>query len=275
LVADYFPYNHKVLKIPLFPGLFYLPGLHFWSAGIGKDAISFGAIAIFLYSLQFFKYNKWLLVLSFGLLYFTRPHIAQVLVLATGTVLLFNYKIKTSIKVLLLIIIIPLSIFLSSSTLEIMKINEFSMSSFEAFANFKIAHLSKEKIGSSIDLSSYSSLMKLFTYLYRPLFLDAHNFFSFLSSFENFIYLFLSFALLTKLSLKGIQEMPIFLKIASITFCLVTLAFMNSLANLGIILRMKNMTMIYFMLFCFYQISYEKKRLYAKLSKRKSVTLPR
>lgn len=53
--------------------------------------------------------------------------------------------------------------------------------------------------------------------------------------------------------------MPLFIKAGMITFIPVTLAFMNSLSNLGIIMRMKNMTMIYFLLFCFFLIAYNKK----------------
>ena len=58
--------------------------------------------------------------------------------------------------------------------------------------------------------------------------------------------------------------MPLFLKAGIITFIPVTLAFMNALSNLGVVMRMKNMTMIYFLLFCFFLIAYNKKLRYQR-----------
>lgn len=42
-------------------------------------------------------------------------------------------------------------------------------------------------------------------------------------------------------------------------FVPVTFAFANSLSNLGITMRMKNMTLIYLILFIFYLVVYQKK----------------
>jgi hypothetical protein len=54
-----------------------------------------------------------------------------------------------------------------------------------------------------------------------------------------------------------------------VTFIPVTFAFMNALSNLGIIMRMKNMLMIYFLLFCFYLIVHKKNTLHLRAIDRK------
>lgn len=268
MVADLFPTNHSVLNIPLFPAIFYFPNLHFWTAGVGKDAISFWAIALFLFAIQHYKSKWWMAIIALFFAYMTRPHIGQALIAASGIALILGTEIKMQYKILLSLAAFGASIWLSSKTLEALKLTEFSLESMEMFADSKAAGLGKARIGSSVDLTSYSWPMRLFTYMFRPLFIDAHNIMSFLSSFENALYLYLSFYIYRNWTPEALRDMPIFIKIGIITFIPVTIAFMNSLANLGIVMRMKNMTMIYFLLFCFFLIAYNKKLRYQKLQEK-------
>lgn len=268
MVADLFPTNHSVLNIPLFPAIFYFPNLHFWTSGVGKDSISFWAIALFLYSIQQYKSKWWMAVVALFFAYMTRPHIGQALIAASGIALILGTDIKMQYKILLSLTAIGASIWLSSKTLEVLRLTDFSLESMEMFADSKIGNLGKARIGSSVDLTSYSWPMRLFTYMFRPLFIDAHNIMSFLSSFENALYLYLSFYIYRNWTPEALRDMPIFIKIGIITFIPVTIAFMNSLANLGIVMRMKNMTMIYFLLFCFFLIAYNKKLRYQKLQEK-------
>lgn len=132
------------------------------------------------------------------------------------------------------------------------------MESFEALADAQIDFLNRGSVGSAVDLGSYSWPMRLFTYLYRPLFFDAHNFTSFLASFENFIYLILTVVVLVKVNLfKTWHTMPTVVKGGFFAFLGSAITFSNSLSNLGIIMRMKNMTMIYFLIFMVFALSYQ------------------
>jgi len=259
MVADRFPVNYSVINIPLFPLIFYFPNLHFWTSGVGKDSVAFWAIAMFLYAIQQHKSKWWLAIIALFFAFMTRPHIGQALIAASGVALLLETDIKFQYKIILTTAVIGISIWLSSTTLDALKINDFSMETLGIFAESKVANLGKERTGSSFTLSSYDWPMRLFSYLFRPFFLDAHNIMSFLSSFENALYLYLSFYIYRNWSLEAFRDMPIFIKVGIITFIPVTIAFMNSLANLGIVMRMKNMTMIYFVLFCLWLIIYQKK----------------
>lgn len=110
--------------------------------------------------------------------------------------------------------------------------------------------------------------MKIFTYMYRPLFIDAHNIIAFLSGFENILYLYLTFFIVRNWTPEALRDMPVFIKAGIIAFVPITIAFASSLSNLGIIMRMKNMTMIYFVLFVFFLIAYNKKLRIQKLQEK-------
>ena len=182
----------------------------------------------------------------------------QALIAGGGLAILLGSEVKMAYKIILGGLAGALAISLIPSTLEALKIDELSLESLELLAGSKVGNLNDSHVGSGFDLASYPWPLKLFTYLFRPLFFDAHNFVAFFSSFENLLYLYLSFFIYRNWSLEALRDMPLFIKAGMITFIPVTIAFMSSLSNMGIIMRMKNMTMIYFLLFCFFLISYNK-----------------
>ncbi|WP_439475783.1 hypothetical protein [Algoriphagus formosus] len=259
MTAELFPTNHEVFGIPLFPTVFYFLNLHFWTAGVGKDAISFWGIAWFLFAIQKYKHRWWQGVIALFFVYMARPHMGQALIGGAAMAIILGSEIKIQYKVLMGIAAGVGTFFLLDSTAEFLKLEEISIDSLSALSSETASHLRSGKVGSAIDVSTYSFPLRLFTYLFRPLFLDAHNFVALFSSFENLAYLWLSFFIYRNWTPEAIRDMPLFIKAGMITFVPVTLAFMNSLSNLGVVMRMKNMTMIYFLLFCFFLIAYNKK----------------
>lgn len=264
MVAQLFPTNHSVLNIPLFPAIFYFPNLHFWTSGVGKDSVSFWAIAWFLFALQNYKSKWWQCVVALFFIYMIRPHMGQALIAGSGIAILFGSELKFQYKIILGAMAISATSYLMAGTLEFLKLDDFDLESIMAKSETTSSNLNNSYVGSGVDISSYSWPMKLFTYMFRPLFFDAHNIMAFLSSFENVLYLWLSFFIYRNWTPEAIRDMPLFIKAGMITFIPVTIAFMNSLSNLGIVMRMKNMTMIYFLLFCFYLIVHSKKTRYIR-----------
>jgi len=258
LVATLFPTNHKVLNVPLFPTFFYFLNLHFWSAGVGKDAICFWGIAWFLFSLQNYKRYWWQALIALFFVYMARPHMGQALLGGSALAIVLGSEIRIEYKILLGILASIGGFMLIGKTAEFLKIEEMSLESLSSLSEMTAGNLSRGNVGSAVNISSYSFPMKLFTYMFRPLFLDAHNFVAFFSSFENALYLWLSFFIYRNWTPEAIRDMPLFIKAGMLTFIPVALAFMNALSNLGVVMRMKNMTMIYFLLFCFFLIAYNK-----------------
>lgn len=264
MVATLFPTNFKVLNISLFPYVFYFLNLHFWTAGVGKDAISFWGIAWFLYAIQNYKKNWWQAALALFFVYMSRPHMGQALIGGAAMAIMIGSEIRIQYKVILGVLAALGTYFLMGRTIEFLQVEELTIDALTAKSEVTARNLSRGNVGSAVDISSYSLPMRLFTYLFRPLFIDAHNFVALFSSFENALYLWLSFFIYKNWTPEALRDMPLFLKTGIITFIPVTLAFMNSLSNLGVVMRMKNMTIIYFLLFCFFLIAYNKKLRYNK-----------
>ena len=269
LVYKHFPTNHEILGVPLFPTVFYISNLHFWTSGVGKDAIAFWAISWFLFSIQQYKEKWWQASIAFFFVYMTRPHMGQALIGGAAIAILMGTDIKRTYKFGLAALALIGSIYMSTFTLDALRMEDFNVSTLESYSSLKSGLLNKAYVGSSVNISAYSWPYKLFTYLFRPLFFDAHNIVSFISSFENLLYLWLSLFIYKNWSVEALRDMPLFLKAAMVTFIPVTFAFMNALSNLGIAMRMKNMLMIYFLLFCLYLIVHKKYTLHLRSLDRK------
>lgn len=269
MVAEYFPTNHKVLNIPLFPYVFYFLNLHFWTAGVGKDAICFWGIAWFLFALQKYRSRWWEALIALFFVYMARPHMGQALIGGAAMAIMLGSEMKIQYKIALGLFAAGGTFYLLGSTTEFLKLEELSLESLNEKSMVTARNLSRGNVGSAVDISSYSLPMRAFTYLFRPLFFDAHNFVALFSSVENAVYLWLSLFIYRNWTPEAIRDMPLFLKAGIITFIPVTFAFMNALSNLGVVMRMKNMTMIYFLLFCFYLISHNQKQRYLRAMDRK------
>ncbi|MEX2512912.1 MAG: hypothetical protein WD398_08405 [Cyclobacteriaceae bacterium] len=198
-----------------------------------------------------------------------RPHMGQALIAGSGIAILFGSGLKFQYKIILGALALSATVYLMAGTLEFLKLEDFDLESIMAKSETTSSNLNNSYVGSGVDISSYFWPMKLFTFMFRPLFLDAHNIMAFLSSFENATYLWLSFFIYRNWTPEAIRDMPLFIKAGMVTFIPTTIAFMNALSNLGITMRMKNMLMIYFLLFCFYLIAHNKKQRYVRAMDRK------
>src|SRR5690606_7945566 len=102
--------------------------------------------------------------------------------------------------------------------------------------------------GSGIDMTSYSLPMKLFTFWFRPLFVDSPNLMGIVISFENVLYIYMFSRILNKDFLRYIKEAPAMVKMSGVVFLSISISMTFVMSNLGIIIRQKSQIM-YFMLF--------------------------
>lgn len=258
MTAEYFPTNHFIFGVPLFPSVFYFLNLHFWTAGVGKDAICFWGIAWFLFALQKYNSRWWQGLIALFFVYMARPHMGQALLGGSAMAIMLGSELKIHFKIVLGIAAGFGTYLLLDSTAAFLKVEELNLETLTELSETTAGNLSRGNVGSAVDISSYSLPMRLFTYMFRPLFFDAHNFVAFFSSIENLVYLWLSLFIYRNWTPEALRDMPLFLKAGILTYIPVALAFMNALSNLGVVMRMKNMTMIYFLLFCFFLIAFNK-----------------
>lgn len=241
----------RLAGISLWPGILLLPSLHFWSSGIGKDSLTFLFIAMFFYGIR--DLRKYLFLVGFSVicLYHVRPHMAFIVLLSTAFMLFIDGKLHFSYKLVFFVLAAAGFATIYEEVLVFLKVDELSTENVENLFNTSSENLSYGK--SFVDMSGYPYPLKLFTFWYRPLFFDAHNISSFINSIENFIALTLTIAVFAKVNpLHGYRNSPNAVKIMLLTFLLASIAFAGALSNFGIIVRMKNMTFVYFLFFLIY-----------------------
>ena len=247
--------NVKIFGLPVIPFLFYFPNMNFWTAGVGKDTLCFFGIACFLYSLMSFGKRIIPLVLSFALVYYIRPPMAMILMGGATIGIVFSGKVKLVYRLLVPVAALGVFFMAYSQVAKFLKVDDLSVKSLQHVATDKAIILSRGATSSSINISGYSVPFRLFTYLYRPLFFDVHNFISLSASIENLVYLLITIMWIKAVKWRDFRQMPFWMVTGGVIFLLAMLVFSNSLGNLGIIMRMKNMTMIYFLFVMIWSMS--------------------
>ena len=226
--------------------LFLLPNTHFWSSSIGKGSVIILGIGLAVYGISRFNRRFYTILAGALLIFVIRPHVLLALLigLALG-VLLTNKGIKWFFRIPIILAAVALIILVSDEVVEftgIETINVFESSSIDRRAS------ELGKGGSGIDITSYSQPMKFFTFMYRPLFVDAPGMLGILTSFENLFILLLTLRMLTIIGpvwnkASGFHKTTIFFLIMG-AFALAQIS-----GNLGIAMRQKAQLMPLFYIF--------------------------
>ncbi|NJW53433.1 hypothetical protein [Salinimicrobium oceani] len=254
------PVKIKVFKkIDFLILILFLPNMHYWTSSLGKGAPIFLGLMMFAYALKDPKNRFILMVLSSSLIYFIRPH--MFLFVAVGTVLGYmsgQEKVSLGKKILIYVGLVGGLVVIQDQILAVagLEDSENLAADFQDFSENRAAELGKS--GSGVDMSSYSLPFKLFTFWFRPLFIDAPGIMGLIVSIENLIYLLLFGKILQKSFLKFIRRAPIAVKMSLVVFLSASFAMTFVMSNLGIIIRQKSMVM-YFIFFVIYYFLAQKK----------------
>lgn len=249
--TNYFA-GFKIFGIPIFPWIWFLPNLHFWSSGIGKDTLLFFCIALFVFSLQHLKKRFFGVLLSVLLSLVIRPHITLFLIVSFGIGYTFDGRLKSYQKVIIFLLFALLFGSIFSYVLDFVKLESLESQSIADYTSNKAAKLNQADSSSGLDISGYPYPIKVFTFLYRPLFFDVNGVLAILASIENLILMIFTIKVLRNKPMKGFKRANFLLKGAMIYFVLGALSFSLILGNLGIMLRQKNMFYPLFFLFGFW-----------------------
>lgn len=251
------PYNKIINGYLLFPTVFFLPNLHFWSAGVGKDTTLFLCIGMFIYGLMKPLTRIPLIVLAGLLSMAIRPHITLFLLVGFGLAYIFGGKISGFQRLAFSAVLIGIGFAILPSVMEFAKIEEASVESFDSFAQAKAGVLSRANTGSAIDISSYPFPLKVLTFWFRPFFFDVRNINGLVASLENLILVIIFVKAMRSNPGKAFKAAPFVIK-GMVFFLIVgTLAFSQSLGNVGIMIRMRNMFLPGFLIFLMWIFSYQ------------------
>ena len=239
-------FKHTFFGFDLLKLIFFLPNLHFWSASFGKGSIIFFAIGLFFFGLNRLQ-ARWLSVILGGVLtYHVRPHIMLVLLVSASLGFMFTTRgMSLSIRLLFLFGAMVAFYYIYGDVLTLVGIseNEFATQSFDL--THRATELSKATSG--IEITSYSLPFQVFTFLYRPLFIDAPGALGVIVSFENVFYILISFKLLSLRGVKYLITGNFLVKTALFSFVTVTIALAQISGNLGLAIRQKSQVMVLFL----------------------------
>lgn len=235
--------------------LFLLPNLHFWSASLGKGAITFFGLGLFFFGMNKPGVRWWALILGSLIIFQIRPHIYFVVLIAIALSYTFSSKgVGTGYRIAILIAAGFLLFFIYDDILKFTGLEDESM--FDPFISHRATELTKATSG--IDITSYSIPEKLFAFWFRPLFFDAPGILGIIVSFENLFYLFFFGQLIRKGALRYLLASDAIVKTCLLTFLGISFALAQISGNLGLAMRQKSQVML-LMLFVIVRFLDEKK----------------
>ncbi len=173
--------------------LVFLPSVSFWSVALGKDAIAMLSIGLALWASIYIKRRFLLLVLAVTLMFLVRPHVAAIF-LASMT-LFFTFSKSASYRarlfagfltVISAFVIVPFALDYAGLS------NPADVDAVVSYVEDKQENY--QNTGSGVDLSVMPMPVQLFTYLFRPLPIEATNIFSLFVSIENTLIMMVIFS---------------------------------------------------------------------------------
>jgi hypothetical protein len=255
------PYNIVINGYVLFPIIFFLPNLHFWSSGVGKDTTLFLCIGMFAYGLMKPFQRIPLIAISMFLSMGIRPHITLFLLVGFGLAYILGGKVSPFQRFVFAAIMIGVGIAILPSVMQFAKIEEASVAGFDKFATSKADALSGATAGSSVDISAYPFPLKVLTFLFRPFFFDVRNINGLIASIENLVLVIVFVKAMRTNPIGAFKAAPFVIK--GLVFFLIvgTLAFSQSLGNVGIMIRMRNMFLPGLIIYLMWVFSYQQYRI--------------
>jgi hypothetical protein len=230
--------------------LFFLfPNCHFWSSSLGKGSVMTFGLGLLFFGLSRFQERLFPIILGAYLVYMIRVHILLAILIGVGIGSLFSFgKLKWYFKILIIGASIGGIAFVMDDVLALSGTETINILDDNANVNRRASELGKSNTG--IDISNYNQAMKLFTFIFRPLFFDAPNFMGIITSVEDVVYLFLAIQIIL-IGFPQIFKWNGFFIIGFFSFLIASLALAQVSGNLGIALRQKAQIMpLFFMVYC-------------------------
>ncbi len=227
-----------------------LPGVSFWSASLGKDALAFMATCIALWAALEFPKRLLLMVFSIIIFLLIRPYMAFLLFAVTVVALVVRKETKMIIKITslafgVIMIITTIPLLMDYANIETLQ-NVYDIFDFiEARQSYNLYG------GGAINISEMSHIERVFTYLYRPLPQETKNIAGVVASIENLYLLLLSLMCLVGFLINR-KKQTSYNTIIIIVYPLLCVALLSATtSNIGISLRQKWM-FLPFMIYIFF-----------------------
>ncbi|WP_148255184.1 hypothetical protein [Aidingimonas lacisalsi] len=184
---------HKELYIQrLVLLIIFLPSVSFWSSSIGKDAISFTATALALWSSMHLKNRLPLMVAAILMMLLVRPHMAGLIVIGLSASFVLHANVSILQRIVFGCVALGAAVVIVPFSLEYAGVgNGSDVDTLLTYVEGRQAY--NQTGGGGVDISQMSLPMQLITYMFRPLPFEANSIFQLASSMDNLILLYLFF----------------------------------------------------------------------------------
>lgn len=167
--------------------LLLLPGLHFWSCAVGKDAPLLLASALAVWSAMHFRRRLPAFALAIVIMVLFRPHVAFVATIALALAALFDRHSSPPAKLGLLVVAIAASAYVAATIESAFNVDVTSSESVSTF--FATQYEISQRIGGGTAVHDASFIVRLLSLLFRPLFFDINGPLALVASFENLFFI--------------------------------------------------------------------------------------
>lgn len=169
--------------------ILFLPGLHFWTAGIGKDGPMVMAIALAAWcSLRIEKRLVWMALALFIMLS-VRPHITPFVMAGVVGGLLLSKRAPFHWRVMLAPVAAAGLIMFIGRAAQSLGLGEVSVDSVTDFVDTQQGYNKDAQYGGGNDIASLPFPLKLVTLMFRPFWFDAEGLMGYAASAENTVLL--------------------------------------------------------------------------------------
>ena len=226
------------LSPPILAFLF-LPGMYFWTAAIGKDAPLFFACALAVWS-SFRISSRWFWFgLAVGIMVLFRAHVALLTVVSLAMALVAGRGVPTAARFVLVMAAIVSSGYLFATLQAELRVDLSSVGSIATYIENQTTAATR---GVDNTLATASFPVKLFSLLYRPLFIDAGSLFGLIASFQNLVMIGITIFLMRNFGLwMELFRGSLAIRFATIHFVALYLMLGFMYYNVGLGLRQREM----------------------------------
>lgn len=266
--------KHTFFGVNLLVLTFFLPNLHFWSASFGKGSLIFMGIGLFFFGVSKIRRRMLAVIIGGIIIYHVRPHVMLVMLVSTALGFVFSTKgLNLTWRLVFFSAAVGAFFYIFNDVLTLVGIDQDEFVTQGLDLSRRASELSKATSG--VDISEYSLPMKVFTFLFRPLFIDAPGALGIIVSFENVFYLLITLRILTRASgWKFLFVGDMLSKIAVFSFCTITVVLAQVSGNLGLAMRQKSQIMILLMYVALVYLDSEKIKNFRKRMIVRKITSP-
>lgn len=220
----------------------FLPGVHFWTSAIGKDAPLFLACSLAVWATMRLRQRFLIFALAIVIMAAFRPHIAFAATISLAVAAFFDPRSKGYVKLVLFAFAAMGAAAVAGTIQSAFSVDVTNADSVSDF----VARQSQVSttIGGTTAVVGASFPVRLLSLLFRPMFIDAQGVFGLIASVENVFLVFVIGTLIVRFrdSLKLARQI-FFLRFAFIFFAVLALMLALVYYNVGLGLRQKMMFM--------------------------------